>query len=42
MDISNILDREFKVVVIKILNGLEKRVEDLSETLNRRGEKVYK
>jgi len=27
-------DREFKVMVIKILMGLEKRVEDLSETLN--------
>ena len=28
-------EREFKVMVIKILTGLEKRVEDLSETLYR-------
>ena len=40
MDISNILDREFKVVVIKILTGLEKRVEDLSETLNKEIENI--
>ena len=30
----NILGREFKVMIIKILTGLEKRVEDMSETLN--------
>lgn len=35
MERSNILDREFKVMVIKILTRLEKRVEDLSETLNK-------
>ena len=35
MKISNTPDREFKVVVIKILNGLEKRVEDISETLHK-------
>ena len=34
-DISNIPDREFKVMVIKILTGLEKRVKDMSENLNR-------
>ena len=27
--------REFKVMIIKILTGLEKRVEDISETLNK-------
>ena len=27
-------DREFKVIIIKILTGLDKRVEDMSETLN--------
>jgi len=27
-------DREFKVMTMKILTGLEKRVEDISETLN--------
>lgn len=25
-------NKEFKVIIIKILNGLEKRVEDMSET----------
>ena len=34
-DISNTPEREFKVMVIKILPGLEKRVEDLSKTLNK-------
>ena len=27
-EISNILDKEFKVIVIKTLTGLEKRVDD--------------
>ena len=27
-------DREFKVIIIKILTGLDKRVEDMSKTLN--------
>jgi len=34
MEISNMLDREFKVKVI-IPTTLEKRVEDISETLNK-------
>lgn len=34
MDISYTLDRKFKVMMIKILPGLEKIVEDISETLN--------
>ena len=33
-DISNIPDREFKTLSIWILTGLEKRLEDMSETLN--------
>ena len=33
MVISSMPDREFKVMVIKILTGLEKRMEDISETL---------
>ena len=33
--ISSMPDREFKVMVIKILTGLEKRVKDMSENLNR-------
>ena len=35
-DVNNIPDREFKVVIIKILIGLEKRMEDISETLNKK------
>lgn len=34
-NIRNIPNREFKVMIIKILTGIEERVEDLSETLNR-------
>ena len=30
MEISNIPDKKFKVMVIKILDGLEKRGEDLN------------
>ena len=33
--ISNIPDTEFKVLIIKILTGLQKRVEDISETLDK-------
>ena len=33
-EISNAPDRKFKVMIIKILTGLEKRVEDLSENFN--------
>lgn len=36
MEISNIPNREFKVVVIKIFTGFEKKMEDLSETSTRR------
>ena len=35
METSNMSDREFKVRIIKILTGLEKRVENLRETLNK-------
>ena len=35
IEINNMPDREFKVVTIKILTELEKRGEDLSETLKR-------
>ena len=31
-EISNVPDREFKIMVIKALIGLEKREEDLSDT----------
>ena len=32
-DISNMPDGEFKATIIRILTGLEKRIEDISETL---------
>ena len=35
MEISNMPDREFKVIVIKTLTRLEETVENLSETLNK-------
>ena len=34
IDISNMHDKEFKVMITKIFTGLEKRVEEMSETLN--------
>ena len=33
-EINNIADKKLKVMVIKILTGLEKRVENLSENFN--------
>lgn len=33
MEINNLPDGEFKVMFIKILNGLERRVENISDTL---------
>jgi len=33
-DIRNISEGVFKAMIIRILTGLEKRVEDMSETLN--------
>ena len=40
MEIGNMPNREFKVMVIKILTGLEKRVEGLSEALNKEVENI--
>ena len=34
MEISNMSDKEFKEMIIKILTGLEERVRDNSETLS--------
>ena len=34
-EINSMPDREYKIIVIKILTGFEKGVEDLSETFNR-------
>jgi len=39
-EISNVPNREFQVMVIKILPGLEKTVEDLIETLNKERENI--
>lgn len=36
MDINNMAERLFKVTIIKILNGLEKRVEDIMRSLTER------
>ena len=33
-DISNMPVGEFKATIIRLLTGLEKRVEDMSETVN--------
>ena len=33
-DISSVSDREFKARIMRLLTGLEKRIEDMSETLN--------
>ena len=41
-EISNTPDREFKVMVIKIFIGLEKRVENFSETLNKETKNIKK
>ena len=32
-DVSNMLDGEFKAMIIRILTGLEKGVENISETI---------
>ena len=34
-EVSNIPDEEFKAMVLNIFTGLEKRVEDLTETFNK-------
>ena len=39
---SDVSDREFKVMVIKILTGLEKRVEGLGEAFNKQTENIKK
>ena len=39
-EISNIPDKEFKTTFIKILTGLKKTVEDLSETLHKEIEDI--
>ena len=38
--INNMLDKEFNVTIVDTLTGLEKRVEELSETLDK--EKILK
>ena len=34
-NISNMLDREFKIMIMNICTGFGKRLEDISETLNK-------
>ena len=41
-EISNKPHREFKIIVIKILTGLAKRVEDLTKTLYKEIENIKK
>ncbi|VFV39055.1 Hypothetical predicted protein, partial [Lynx pardinus] len=41
-EISNMSDKEFQVVIVKIFTGLEKRVKDLSETLKKEIEHIKK
>ena len=40
--ISNISDKEFKVLIIKVLTGLERRVDELNECFNKDLENKYK
>ena len=42
MEISNVPEREFKIMVIKILTGFEKIVDDFIETLNKDIENIEK
>ena len=39
-DTSNVPDGKFKATIIRILTGLGKRMEDISETLNHRDKRV--
>ena len=41
-EINNMPDTDFKVMVIKILTGLEKRLENLSDTFNKEIENIKK
>ena len=40
--ISNMSNRKFKVMIMKILTGLEKRMEDFNETLNKEKANIKK
>lgn len=42
MEINHMPDWEFKVTAVKIFTGPERRVEDLSETLNEKTENIKK
>ena len=42
MKLSNMSDKQFKVMAIKILTRLEKRVEDFSETLSKEIQNIRK
>ena len=40
MEVSNLPDKEFKVMVIKALMALERRVDELSENFNKEIENI--
>lgn len=40
MDMANLLDEEFKVTVIKMLTGLQSRMDKLSENFNKQMENI--
>lgn len=41
MKISNLLDAEFKILVVSMFNELRERVESLTENLNRERKQKY-
>ena len=40
MEISNMPEKTFKVMIIKMLTGLEKRMEELSKSFNKKMENI--
>lgn len=40
--LSNMPDKEFKIRIVRILTGLKKRMEELSETFNKEIKKNFK
>lgn len=42
MEISNLLDKKFKVLVIKMITDLRRRVEGHSENFNKKSENITK
>lgn len=42
MDVSNLPDKEFKLMVLKMLTKFEKRVEELSKNFNKEIQNIKK